>query len=541
MIWIRSACEKGRGIELKISRVNGPFLLLAVCLLSLSIGSIGCGNKFWDPTQVGRFSPRPAFNVILDSLGVEEEGASAWAGAEEPRPVDVMVLDTDYVLNPGDVVRVSIFELLRESDMFVNDYVVTETGKISIPEVGTVDAEGLTETQLQEEIRNILSPGILKDPSVTVTLRTSQRRAFSILGQGIGAPGRYFVPRYQFRLADAIATAQGISEFNVESIYVVRGVTGRELKAAPPEPVDSGDNRQELLVPKKELLDIIKPQATGPENGVVVTSVEMSTEKDVVGGSSKYEGLGKGSVRDNGGALSEAIGRLKTQLQQDGEENGGRVEWVFRDGRWVPVQVGRPGVTPEPKVAEAEKMLEPLEEKVPSGFGWNEIGGAGVQSRVIKIPVDRFQSGDPRYNVVIRPGDTVYVPVDIVGEFYITGNVNRQGPIGLTGRPMTLKMAVAAAGGLGALAWPKRCEVIRRIGKDKEEIVMVDLDKIYSGEQPDFFIKVNDLINVGTHPTARWRAVLRNAFRASYGFGFIYDRNFADRDYWTHRPFPDWF
>ena len=104
-----------------------------------------------------------------------------------------------------------------------------------------------------------------------------------------------------------------------------------------------------------------------------------------------------------------------------------------------------------------------------------------------------------------------------------------------------MKQAIAAAGGLGPLAWPKRCEVVRRVGQKKEEIVMVDLDKIASGEEPDFFIKPHDLINVGTHATSRWRAILRNAFRATYGFGFVYDRNFADRDFYTHRPIPDWF
>ncbi|MHC4528641.1 MAG: SLBB domain-containing protein, partial [Planctomycetota bacterium] len=186
---------------------------------------------------------------------------------------------------------------------------------------------------------------------------------------------------------------------------------------------------------------------------------------------------------------------------------------------------------------EPKETIEPLEERLPAQFGWEQIGTAGVQARVIRVPVDRFQSGDPRYNIVIKPGDTIYVPVDIVGEFLIMGNVNRQGTVNLTGRPMTLKMAIAAAGGLGPLAWPKRCEVIRRLGDNKEEIVMVDLDKIASGEQPDFFIKVNDLINVGTHPTARWRAILRNAFRATYGFGFIYDRNYADRDFGTSKPF----
>jgi len=207
----------------------------------------------------------------------------------------------------------------------------------------------------------------------------------------------------------------------------------------------------------------------------------------------------------------------------------------------LPVQIGRPRPTETTVKVEPGKVIEPLREQLPEQFGWDQIGTGDVQTRVIKIPTDRLLSGDPRFNIVIRPGDSIHVPVDIIGEFCIMGNVNAQGYINLTGRPMTLKMAIAAAGGLGPLAWPKRCEVIRRIGRDKEEIVMVDLDKIAQGKQPDFFIKQDDLINVGTHPTSRWRAVLRNAFRATYGFGFVYDRNFADRDFGTRRPIPHWF
>ena len=178
-----------------------------------------------------------------------------------------------------------------------------------------------------------------------------------------------------------------------------------------------------------------------------------------------------------------------------------------------------------------------LQQQLPDDYSWEQVGSAGQQTRVIKVPTDKLASGDPRYNIVIRPGDSIHVPVDIIGEFYIIGNANYHGTIQLTGRPMTLKMAIAAAGGLGPLAWPKKCEVTRRIGKNREETVMVDLRKIAKGEQPDFFIKPNDLINVGTHPTSIWRSVLRNAFRATYGFGFLYDRNFADRDYGTSRPF----
>jgi polysaccharide export outer membrane protein len=177
---------------------------------------------------------------------------------------------------------------------------------------------------------------------------------------------------------------------------------------------------------------------------------------------------------------------------------------------------------------------------VPEEFDWEEVGTGGVQARVIEIPADKLRGGDPRYNIVIKAGDSIHVPVDVTGEYFIYGNTNYQGVVPMDGRPVTLKMAVAAAGGLGPLAWPRRCEVTRRVGKNKEETVMVDLDKITSGEQPDFFIKPLDLINVGTHPTARWRAVLRNSFRATYGFGFVYDRNFGERDVGTRRPIPQW-
>ena len=47
------------------------------CVVLLFISVAGCGNKFFDPTQIGRFRPVPAVNVILDSLGVAEEAPSA--------------------------------------------------------------------------------------------------------------------------------------------------------------------------------------------------------------------------------------------------------------------------------------------------------------------------------------------------------------------------------------------------------------------------------------------------------------------------------
>jgi polysaccharide export outer membrane protein len=450
----------------------------------------------------------------------------------------MMVLETDYAFGPGDIVRIF--------------FVVTETGKISIPEVGVIQVEGLTESQLEEELRQILEPGILKEPAVRVTLLNSQKRTYSISGQGVPVPGRYTIPRYDFRLLDALATAGGISQFNISYVFVSRSVTGGEERLLPLEPEGTQPERptEGLTVPERKMLETIAPWAGRqlPANKVVIASAEMVTNGELAAvavpeGFRRPTAYGVPHLAGEEGIAGTSGERLDRQKMDESvsEEKKARIEWIFQDGRWVPVQVDRPVFAEPTTKPEPERVPEPLREEMPADFGWDEIGRGGVQTRVIKIPADKLATGDPRYNVVIRPGDSIQVPVDIIGEFSIMGNVNRQGFVNVTGRPMTLMQAIAAAGGLGPLAWPKRCEVRRRLGKNREEIVMVDLDKIASGEQPDFFIKPNDLINVGTHPTSIWRAVLRNAFRATYGFGFVYDRNFADRDFGTRRPIPDIF
>ena len=181
-----------------------------------------------------------------------------------------------------------------------------------------------------------------------------------------------------------------------------------------------------------------------------------------------------------------------------------------------------------------------IDEKDDDAFavaGWDEIGAGGFETRIIRIPVGKLLSGDSKYNVIIRPGDSIHVPLNIVGEFTIGGNVNRSGALPLTGRDITLKMAIAMAGGLNELAWPKRVEVVRRLKNNREVMIMVDLEKIAMGLQPDFYIKPNDYINVGSHGSARYLAVLRNAFRATYGFGFLYDRNFSEDIFGRNREF----
>ena len=159
---------------------------------------------------------------------------------------------------------------------------------------------------------------------------------------------------------------------------------------------------------------------------------------------------------------------------------------------------------------------------------WAQVAGL-TEQRVIKVSASALREGDPRHNIVVRPGDIIRLASGEFGEYYVMGQIIRPGAYSLTGRMITLKTAIAAAGNLAPLAWPTHCTVYRRLG-DREQMIQVNLDAIFAGREQDFFIKQDDLILVGTHPVAPFLAVLRNAFRVSYGFGFVYDRNFADID-----------
>jgi len=479
----------------------------------------GCSDQdYMNPTALGRFRPTPVVNVILDSLGVGEEEPSPYANAEEPRPADLMLFDEDYTIGPGDTLRISIFELLQQGLTDIRDYVVTESGNVSIPEVGSVHAAGLTERQLESELKRILSPAILRQPSVTISVQSSENRVFSINGDGVNRPGRYAMPRSGLRLSEALATAGSVGQFNVSYIYVTRDITGKE---GVPEQQSSANT----WVPgqSKRTGDVVRNH--------IVLATDMISEDEL------RSLAAPGGAANGMGAREplEQVGKPANPAVQP-EKDRGRIEWVFRDGQWIPVQAEAP-VSAAPPSMEVSKEARPEapeakpEAETPPSFGWEQIGGAGVQTRLIKIPVKKLMSGDSRYDIVIRAGDKITVPLDIVGEFCVYGNVNQVGYVPLTGRPMTLTGAIAAAGGLGPLAWPENVEVRRRIDENHEAIVQVNLRRIAEGTQPDFFIKPHDIINVGTHPSARWLAILRTAFRATYGFGFIYDRNFADRDY----------
>ena len=144
-----------------------------------------------------------------------------------------------------------------------------------------------------------------------------------------------------------------------------------------------------------------------------------------------------------------------------------------------------------------------------------------------------------RAELIVRNRDVIRVPVE-TGAYYMMGEVNRPGVYAFGGREITIKQAVASSGGFGPMAFPMRCEIIRRVkGTDEQITISVNLDAIFAGLEDDVLLKDDDIINVGTHFVAPFLFVIRNSFRFTYGFGFVYDRNFADQDAVFGKSNPD--
>jgi protein involved in polysaccharide export with SLBB domain len=161
-------------------------------------------------------------------------------------------------------------------------------------------------------------------------------------------------------------------------------------------------------------------------------------------------------------------------------------------------------------------------------FAFNAPPGT-ADTRVIRIPLKDLRYGALKYNIVIRPGDLLFIPQPIIGVYYMGGHVQRGGAFSLSGMDVTLKQAVIAAGMFDQNAVPWRTEVIRRIGEDQEVFVRVDMSKVWSGDEPDIFIKPNDAIVVGTDWWASFLGAVRNSFRLTYGAGFLYDRDYYNQ------------
>lgn len=480
----------------------------AVALAGLAAPAFlaGCENdSFMDPSVVGRWEETPTIVPILDRIEVIERDEGSYVEVSEITPEDLVPVVEDFQTRPGDLLRVEIFDFIVVGQPYVIERQVDAAGTIDIPQLGRVPIAGLTIEQVADRIgREIVDRQIANEPPlIAITPLTSREPTFGVFG-AIAGVGRYRIPEPNYRLLEALTEAGGVNP-GIPIVRIIRqvpldeqiqqGVPGSRGPGAP-SPARPGATTppEQQGTDLRDLIDeLTRPEGGGQPN-LTAFAADRSAQPE------QQEAQPAPPPID--------LPDTTVPASESADADLGDSNWMFLDGRWVKVQRGAqaaPGAS--------EEAAAPL-----------------VTQRILEIPTKPLLAGVAEYNVVIRPGDIISVPPPDQGFFYVSGPGSLRGGsfvLPSVGR-MTLKQAIASSGGLGAIAIPERVDLIRRIGRDREGVVRLNLRAIYEGTQPDIFLKPEDHVVIGTNWWATPLAVTRNGFRVSYGFGFLLDRNFGN-------------
>ncbi|TVQ61693.1 MAG: hypothetical protein EA378_08075 [Phycisphaerales bacterium] len=459
---------------------------LALSVVGLA-GLTGCEtDSFMDPSVTGRWERTPTTVPILERLSAIEGESGQYVDISGIEPEDLVPEVTDYRIAPGDAVQVTAYDLIRVDAPEQIFQFVDSQGSIDLPQIGRVRIAGMTSEEARDAIADAMR-ALVADPLVILQVTNPRQNTYSVLGGQMGG-GQFLIPAADFRVLDAMTQAGGLSEI-IDTLYVIRQVPLTESEA--PAGSGTGGRRGEEPRSAEDLLDLIDT---------------LGEDRDRGGSPAAFAGAARWSAQPT---RNEDRPEPVVDLVDPDQPRGGRREavgqsgWTYEDGRWV-----RTGAT---------------RQAGDSGDGRGEL----MTQRVIQVPVAPLLAGDARYNIVIRPGDIIRIPNPFAGQVYVAGQVARPGVYGLA-PGLTLQRLIDSAGGLGAIAIPERVDLTRMVGPDRQATIRLNLRAIAEGTEPDIYIKANDRINIGTNFWATPLAVIRGGFRASYGFGFLLDRNFGN-------------
>ncbi|MFL9923659.1 polysaccharide export protein EpsE [Herbaspirillum lusitanum] len=134
-------------------------------------------------------------------------------------------LAEDIALGPGDVIKVNVY---GSQDLTLETR-ISEAGSISYPLIGDVKIGGLSTSQAERKISDLLKKGgFLLNPQVNILVTVPQSQMISVLGQ-VYKPGRYPLDGKR-NVADVIALAGGVNPDGGDAVTIVHTENGQISK-----------------------------------------------------------------------------------------------------------------------------------------------------------------------------------------------------------------------------------------------------------------------------------------------------------------------
>lgn len=115
----------------------------------------------------------------------------------------------DYTLQPGDVIRVQVFQ---EPDM-EREVRVSQEGEISLPLIGSIPVRNRSLAQVEKTVRELYDRDYLVNPQISLVVLKYQPRTVNVLGS-VNAPQAVEIPPEQdMNLLDAVSRAGGFNRY----------------------------------------------------------------------------------------------------------------------------------------------------------------------------------------------------------------------------------------------------------------------------------------------------------------------------------------
>lgn len=141
-----------------------------------------------------------------------------------PTRPDLVAADRPALIGPLDTI---VVEVVNIPD-FSREVQVDASGRIAMPQAGTIYAGGKTAEELARAIEEALRAHYVRNPEVVVNIKSSVSQVATVDGQVV-EPGLYPVTN-QMTLMRVIASAKGMTEFaRQEDVVILRTVDGRKM------------------------------------------------------------------------------------------------------------------------------------------------------------------------------------------------------------------------------------------------------------------------------------------------------------------------
>lgn len=160
--------------------------------------------------------------------GVDKETGSGLAEQNvfsDPKELDYTPPQQDYRIGSSDLLDIKVFQAPELSQPVRVD----PRGNISLPLVGTIKAEGLSQIELEQRLKQLLGVKYLNDPQVTVFISEFTNQRVTVEGQ-VKTSG-VFPVKGEMSLLQAIALAGGMTDLADPSKTVLFRKKGTALKA----------------------------------------------------------------------------------------------------------------------------------------------------------------------------------------------------------------------------------------------------------------------------------------------------------------------